>query len=211
MDLYTLEQLNSLSGVTDIHRLSLKLLLDYYEHNLMPYVYEFEIPNNPSIILTFPKAQFCHLLAIEKIMTLHNQNNKNVKQYKGIRGYQNIQNQKITLDIFRKKPHMSIFSKNENKFIYFHLLHKLIEKPKLINYDQTKVTPSTRIDADFVFYDVMSDNYIHLGVVRTGISGNNYVPRSWFIEPKGEPFIDKFVKRQDQIIFTKISKYGATV
>lgn len=196
-----MDELCSLSGESDIHKLSLKLLQDYYKTNLMPYTYEFELPGDTTIKLNFPKAQFCHLLAIEKIMTLQGKKMKNVKNYKGLKGYNNIENLLLTLDNLNTKPHKSYFRKSENKFLYFHLLHKLIEKPILLDFDQSKVNPSTFIQADLLFYDVMSENYIHLGVINPKKSENNYVPCSFFVEPKGSPCIDKYTDGQAEIIF----------
>lgn len=195
-----------LSGVADIHKLSLKLLQDYYKVHLMPYTYKFELSGQTTINLNFPKAQFCHLLAIEKIMTLQYTQTKHAKKYKGTKGYENIENLILTFDSLNKGLHRSYFRRNENKFLFFHLLHKLIEKPVLIDYEPSIVNPSSKIEADFVFYDVISDNYIHLGVVRKNKFANEYVPRSWFIQPKGDKFIDKFVNGQNQINFKKMQK-----
>jgi hypothetical protein len=204
--IYKIDELCGLSDVADIHKLSLKLLQDYYKIHLMPYNYKFELPGEKTINLSFPKAQFCHLLAIEKIMTLQSKNKKNAKNYKGLRGYESIENLTITFDTLKKGPHRSFFIRNENKFVHFHLLHKLIERPTIINYDSSIVTPSTRIEADFVFYDVVSGSYIHLGVVKQNNSLNQYVPRSLFVESKGSKHVDKFVKGQALVNFEKKHK-----
>ncbi|OTX40469.1 hypothetical protein BK709_19580 [Bacillus thuringiensis serovar shandongiensis] len=206
-----MNELCSLPGEADINRLSLKLLQDYYQHNLTPYSYEFELPGNATVNVSFPPAQFCHLLAIEKIMTLEYTNTRRSKHYKGLRGYNNIEQLNLTLNNLNQTPQRPHFRRNENKFLYFHLMHKVIEKPILIDYDPAKVTPTSRIDADFLFHDVLSDTYLHLGVVKKNNSINDYVPRSWFIQPKGDIHIDKFINGQTQIAFKTLHKKEITL
>jgi hypothetical protein len=203
---YTIDSLDALPHAADIRQLSLKLLLEYYEQKLSPYIYQYEVPGKPTIELTFPKAQFCHLLAIEKIMTANKQMRRNSKNYRGILGYENIKNNIITFEIFRNKPYRGTFFRNKNKFTYFHLLPKVIENPILIDFDSSKVDPSTKISADLVFYNVVSGDYLHLAVVKTEEAGNRYRPRSWFIQSKSDPHIDKFIVDQQKITISKISK-----
>jgi hypothetical protein len=207
MVMHTVDTLALVSESIKINEISLKLLLDYYEFHLTPYIFKFEVEQMPTIELTFPPAQFCHLLGIEKIMAAGRKHFKDAKEYKGLLGYEKIKNGTLTLETLKKQPHKEFFGKNKRKFTHFHLIPDLLESPELIKFDRSKVNPPTEIEADIVFYNQITNYYLHLGVVKTNEKGNRFVPKSFFVHSKsGASDADRFVVNQDQIKLTQMTK-----
>ncbi|WP_162932899.1 PBECR4 domain-containing protein [Brevibacillus laterosporus] len=205
--MHTVNSLASVNESVKISEISLELLLNYYEFSLTPYIFKYEVEGMPTIELTFPPAQFCHLLAIEKIMTANRKNFKNAREYRGLLGYEKIKNCSITLETLKKPPYNEQFGRNKRKFTNFHLIPNLLEQPELIKFDGSKVNPSTEIRADIVFYNQITNYYLHLGIIKTKEEGNKFVAKSFFVHSKsGTSDGNKFIVNQEKIIITKIIK-----
>ena len=65
---FTKEELYNQTINAPIDRLSLSLLLEYYEYYLMPFEFTYDLENSEKINVFFSKENFCHLIGIEKII-----------------------------------------------------------------------------------------------------------------------------------------------
>lgn len=211
----TCEQLYNATIKPDITDLSLDLLREYYETYLHPYIYKFEIKNeraksSRTIELRFDKENFCHLLAVEKIMK-YTVNKDDLKQYKGEAGWNNIVNGTITLNLLKKKETKKRFNDNKAKYVFFYLIPKLIESPKAVLYDASKVDGNTQIDCEILFYNNVQKAYVHLGIEFNEKAGY-YRPRTFFVEkitPKKNG--TKYIEHQTEITVTRLDKVEITV
>ena len=193
-------ELRNLSIKPRINDISLKILSEYYEMFLYPFIYNYHVQTpdgNKEIELRFELEKFCHLLGIESIVkysvphsVLHN--------YKGKDGWNNIVN--LRLDIQHlKKINNRKFKNVKAKYVYFYLIPGLIENPMAVNYDINKVEPETRIECEILFYsNVKGDNaIIHLGIQKS--NAGYYFPRTFFVEKVSNLEDDIYIKRQEKI------------
>lgn len=204
--MHTIDSLYNLTLSPRINDISLKLLKDYYEAYLSPYVYTYQTKNlseNNSFSVMLSQENFCHLLGIEKIHKYH-VNKKDLYQYSGIPGWNNIDAGIITFDSMRSLNFKG-FKDNKYKYIYFYCLPRLLEKPLAIKFDplvyiSNGTDRKTNLSFDIVFYDTYDHAYVHLGLIKNEITGY-YCPQSLFVEK--EKTVDPYIDNQQNIIVTK--------
>ena len=195
--MYTAIQLENLKVKPKINDISLKVLSEYYEIFLHPFIYHYHIDGRKEIKLKFDLDKFCHLLGVESIVK-NTISKRDLHKYKGEEGWKNIQN--LTIDI----PHLKAINKKhfkdvKAKYVYFYLIPKLIEKPKAVNYNVNNVDGKTSIECEILFYsDVKGDNaIIHLGIEKDNYG--YYFPRTFFVEKVSKKDDDIYVKNQEVI------------
>lgn len=202
-DLYKAEELKTLAIKPKINDISLKVLQDYYQMFLMPFVYTYYVAIGDDVRefkLRFDSDKFCHLLGIESIAKYHVKHNK-LNQYRGTNGWKNI-NQSI-IDF----KHLKLLNKNKfqsvkAKFVYFYLIPELIEEPLAVLFDGKKINPPVSIESEMLFYSKYDNAVIHLGidVDDEGI----YFPRTFFVEKLGNANVDDiYIVNQTKIEVVK--------
>ena len=201
--MYTALELRTLNIKPRINDISLKILSEYYQMFLAPFIYNYHIVSKTEekyIKLNFELENFCHLLGIESTVKnsvpfreLHN--------YRGKDGWNNVYNQVIDIRHL-KRINRSKFNNIKAKYVYFYLLPNLIESPLCVNYDIRNVNKSTNIDCEILFYSkVDNDNAIfHLGIQED--NSGKYFPKTFFIEKVSNTGDDVFVANQQKITVT---------
>ena len=201
--MYTALELRTLNIKPRINDISLKILSEYYQMFLAPFIYNYHIVSNieeKDIKLCFELENFCHLLGIEStvknsipFIELHN--------YRGKDGWNNILNEIIDIRHLKNINKVK-FNNVKAKYVYFYLLPCLIEKPSSVNYDIKNVNKSTTIDCEILFYSkVENDNaIIHLGIEKN--NSGTYFPKTFFIEKVSSSEDDAFVSNQQKITVT---------
>ena len=89
--MYSAIELKALSIKPRINDISLKVLSEYYEMFLYPFIYHYHrksIDEEKDIELRFEKENFCHLLGIESIVK-YSVPMRNLHNYKGENGWDN--------------------------------------------------------------------------------------------------------------------------
>ncbi|MFF3925489.1 PBECR4 domain-containing protein [Paenibacillus lactis] len=122
--------LSTLSTKPRIDQISLELLRQYYERNLEPNIFIFELDNGIIVNLDFNKEHLCHLLGIEK-MARGAVKYKERYNYFGIAGYNNIRNGIITIQHL-KDLNKGRFNFIKDKLIFFYLLPYIVDSPRNI-------------------------------------------------------------------------------
>ena len=204
--MHTIDSLYKLTLSPKINDISLKLLKDYYEAYLSPYIFTYQttdLSKNISFSVMLSPENFCHLLGIEKIHRFH-VNKKYLYQYYGISGWNNIDTGIITFDSM-KTLNPKGFNDNKYKYIYFYSLPRLLENPLAIKFDpiiykSNGINRRTNLSFDIVFYDVYDHAFVHLGLIKNETTGY-YVPQSLFVEK--EKKVDPYTDNQQTIIVSK--------
>ncbi|AMO87250.1 hypothetical protein B857_01940 [Solibacillus isronensis B3W22] len=208
-----IQDLFDLENNPRINDISLILLADFYKIYLNPYGYHYNIvdnsqekPKSYNIELRFDTENFCHLLAIEKIMK-RVKNKEEIKSFKSELGWQNVLNGTITLTSLREKATKGIFNSNKDKYIFFYLLPRIIEAPKGVLFDQERVEDgTTRINCEILFYDKYHNAMVHLGIKYDEELGY-HIPQTFFVERvTANKNGLKYVGNQQIITVTKINK-----
>ena len=193
-------ELRDLSIKPKINDISLKILSEFYEIFLYPFIYNYHIETqegNKDIELRFELDKFCHLLGMESIVK-YSVPYKELHNYKGQGGWDNVVN--LSIDIQHlKNINKRRFKNVKAKYVYFYLIPRLIENPMAVNYDVNKVEPKTKIECEILFYsNVKNDNaIIHLGIEKS--EEGYYFPRTFFVEKVSEKEEDIYIKKQEEI------------
>ena len=193
-------ELRNLSIKPKINDISLKILSEYYEMYLYPYIFIYHIKTtdeDKDIKLRFNLDKFCHLLGLESIVKYSIPINK-LHNYKGQTGWNNVVN--LSIDIQHlKNINKRKFMNVKAKYVYFYLIPKLIENPIAVNYDILNVEPKTNIDCEILFYsNVENDNaIIHLGLEKD--SDEYYFPKTFFVEKVSKKEDDIYIRKQQEI------------
>lgn len=193
-------KLRDLSIKPKINDISLKILSEFYEIFLYPFIYNYHIETqegNKDIELRFELDKFCHLLGMESIVK-YSVPYKELYNYKGQGGWDNVVN--LSIDIQHlKNINKRRFKNVKAKYVYFYLIPRLIENPMAVDYDVNKVEPKTKIECEILFYsNVKNDNaIIHLGIEKS--EEGYYFPRTFFVEKVSEKEEDIYIKKQEEI------------
>lgn len=202
--MYSCMELKSLTINPRINNISLDLLREYYEMFLYPFEYHYSIRDNKEqyeIKLRFDKENLSHLLGLESIVK-NNLNRKEIKKYKGVQGWDNIKNGDITINSL-KSINKKRFKDGKNKLVFFYLLPRLIESPKAIYFDNSKVNPQTKIQSKILFFNDYDRSILHLGI-EPNDENTYYVPRTFFIERITDTNSGtKYIKDQQMIELNK--------
>lgn len=204
----TCESLYKCTKNPRINEISLDLLLSYYEKYLMPFIYRYNIKNESgidfNIELRFDKRNFCHLLGIESIVK-YTVNRDEIINYKSEKGWERIKSGELNFTELKGKNKRG-FNDCKSKYVFFYLIPKIIDQPKAVIYDKTKVQGGTRIDCKMIFYDQLQNSYVHLAL-EYDEELNYYIARSFLIEKITEKNTGKkFIDNQDEIIVSKIEE-----
>lgn len=203
----TCDELYNLTENPKINSISLNLLREYYEKYLNCSSFQYEVIDTSkdetfTIQLNFYPENFCHLFGIETILK-QSINYKDLHNYKGQLGWNNIQNG--TLDFkFLKEKNKKQFLNNKSRFVFFYLVPKLLEMPKGVIFDSSKVRGNSFINCKLLFFDKLQNAYVQIGIVKNE-SLNCYVPQTFLIE-KITQFNDglKYIGDQQKITVNKI-------
>lgn len=185
MQLATIQDYQQNQKPLDDGSFSLIDLLNFYKDNLSGKTYIFTCEDNLTITLKFNPDNFCHLL----FGTVFD-NEK--KFYAGITGYQRISNEITKIENLPKY----LKKKVSNRGASLILLNKLLNKPKLILFNQhlvqnTKIKElETSIKAKYLLYFQTTDG-TNLHLFINSYSKNVFVPISFF--PNST---DNYIKNQ---------------
>lgn len=198
--MYSAAELKELTLKPRINDISLKVLSEYYEMFLNPFIYHYrvrDIDGERAFELRFECENFCHLLGIETTAKYHVPR-KDLHNYKGIKGWNNVVNKVIDIPHL-KKLNKSKFASMKAKYVYFYLLPNLIEHPMAVSYDKSSVGTATNIECEILFFSkVEGDNaIIHLGLEKT--DANYYIPRTFFVEKVADISEDIYINQQIEI------------
>lgn len=199
--MYRAVELRRLREKPRISDISLKVLSEYYESYLNPFIYHYQIINqnqsNQNIELRFNSENFCHLLGVESIAK-NSVKSSELCQYRGIRGWKNIKSGRISMKHL-KQLNLKKFKSVKAKYVYFYLLPTLLEHPLGVRYNREKVVPPTRIECELLFYSLFENAVIHLGIEKDS-SEPYYIPRTFFVEKLSEDAgEDIYIRNQEKV------------
>ena len=198
--MYSAAELKDLSMKPRINDISLKVLSEYYEMYLYPFIYHYHVrvdSQEKEIELRFEKENFCHLLGIEStvkyavpIKQLHN--------YRGQAGWNNVINEVFDIQSL-KQINKKKFNNMKAKYVYFYLLPALVASPLAVKYDIKRVNPKTTIDCEILFYSQVKDDtaIIHLGLEKH--EQGHYFPKTFFMERVSQKEQDIYIRQQEPI------------
>lgn len=201
--LYKAEELRGLDVKPRINDIDLKVLQEYYEMYLNPFIYQYDISDDndsSSIELRFDEENFCHLIGIESIVKFA-VSKKDLHNYKGKDGWDNIKNSGLSFKDL-KKYNKNKFKSVKAKFVYFYLVPEIIEKPIAVEFKNEDVDPPTRIDCDILFYTQDENAVVHLGIKKDDDLGY-YIPKTFFVEKLNNDGIDIYIDKQKKIVASK--------
>lgn len=178
-------------------KISLKLLLDYYEAYLHPFKYCYKFPDGSVIDLRFEKKRLCHLLGIETIAKKRYTSYSQLKRYKGDHGYRRIENGEIDFDHLRNLS-SSAYNSVKDKVLYFYQIPHIVLSPDAIF--RFKKISSSNIVCEIMIYNLKHGVCAHLGIEKDD-SGEFYYPRSFWVE-RNESL--KFIQDQDDEILVDV-------
>lgn len=186
-----------------LDQVDLRLLTEYYELYLEPYMYEFELDDGEIITLKFNRDNFCHLIGIHKpAEKKFGRKSPKVADYKGNIGYNRIKENKITKQSL-KALNKGAYKDMRDSIVNFYLIHRMLENPQVVYYTKT-VNRITSVD--FLIYNKESKFYIHLGIIKQK-KQNHYAPSTLLIELITEQSTGtKFIEGQTAVNITKIKK-----
>lgn len=190
-----------------INQIDLPLLQEFYESQLMPYTYAFEISSGDRIILKFEPHRFCHLLGIESVVekSLHWSKRKD---YKGTPGWDKIKDGTLNFQHLKKVGGKKAFNSKKDKMVFFYLLPKLLESTNtIIKFNKV---PGSNVECELLLYNQLEGVYLHLGIEKED-DGKSYYPRTFFIERitannSGTRFIDGQSDTNTVVSFEKIGE-----
>lgn len=190
----SIHNLAALTNKTKIHEISLKLLVDYYSHYILPNNYHYELDDGQSILVKPHKRNFPHLLSMEKIAaSRYGFGNNKLYQFKGKDGYKGADKEKI--DFIRLKSlGRTKFEENEDKFVFFHFIHKILESPTAVKYIVKKGT----VQLDFVFFNEYDKAIVQLGLVKEA-NEPYYVPTMFVARYMSAPNARNYINDQTAI------------
>lgn len=200
--MYTAVELKDLKMKPRINDIDLKILADYYELYLHPFIYQYSIKTNAGrkeIELRFNYENFCHLLGLETVAK-DSTPYKNLHNFRGLDGWDNV-NRSIIDIAYLKRLNKRKFQNIKAKLVYFYLLPELLANPLAVNFNNMNVKPPTRIDCEIMFYSkVKNDNaIIHLGIKKDESLGY-FIPKTFFVEKVSEKRDDVYLARQEEIV-----------
>ncbi|MGG0825163.1 PBECR4 domain-containing protein [Paenibacillus turicensis] len=197
------ETLFKLTSKPRIDQISLKLLQQYYEQYLEPYIFIFRLDNGETIHLEFHKKHLCHLLGIERIAK-GSVKSKDLHKYSGIEGFRNIQNGIITKEHL-KRLNKGKFNSAKDKLIFFYLLPSIIDSPQIL-LDFVARDVHSLIQAKLLAYVSTEQAYVHLGIDQDHIN-MRFFPRTYLIERITQTSDGtKFIKDQSPLKVVKTDK-----
>lgn len=205
--MYRPEELRNLAIKPKINDISLKVLQDYYNRYLVPFVYTYEIigeENYKEFCLRFDRDKLCHLLGIESIARGHVKY-RDLCEYRGLEGWKNIDSEVIDFKKL-KSLNKNKFQSVKAKFVYFYLVPDLIEHPLAVRFDKNKVNPPVRIESEILFYSTYDNAVIHLGISKDD-GDKFYFPRTFFVEKLGNDKLeDVYIVNQEKITVKKAQR-----
>ncbi|KOP65918.1 hypothetical protein AMS62_12240 [Bacillus sp. FJAT-18019] len=195
--------LSNLSTKPKIDEISIELLRQYYERDLEPYIFIFELDNGIVVNLDFNKEHLCHLLGIEK-MAKGTVRYKELYKYSGLAGYNNIQNGTITIQHL-KALNKGRFNFIKDKLIFFYLLPFIVDSPEIL-LDFVTSNGKSLIEAKLLAYMTTEEAYVHLGIDEDDDS-NWFFPKTYLIERINETSDGtKFIKGKSPFKVIKAQK-----
>jgi hypothetical protein len=199
--------LSSLTKKPRIDEISLELLRQYYERDLEPYIFIFELDNGIVVNLAFNKEHLCHLLGIEK-MAKGAVKYKERYKYFGHEGYNNIQNGTITIKHL-KDLNKGRFNFIKDKLIFFYLLPYIVDSPEIL-LDFVTSEDDSLIEAKLLAYMSTEEAYVHLGIDEDDES-KRFFPKTYLIERINETSDGtKFIKGKSPFKVVQAQKISRT-
>lgn len=185
------EEYANFSGIPTADQLTLKLVLEYYDAYIEPYIYTYIVKDEDNINLKFSYANFSHLIGLHYAANAkYGRSSDKAKPFKGYLGYKNVKDgqidkQKIKSIYPEKNEHYKDMTK---KMRFFNNLHKVLESPSAVYYNKDKndKKKNNDIDCDVILYKEINNQYIHVGLDK---DGEKYVAKTFLIEP-GPTFIE---------------------
>jgi len=193
---FNLERIGYLKsqGLTpELNEISLQVLQEYFEQEILPYKYTYHCNYNLSIDLSIKTSNFCHLI----FGTVEDKVSKGVlHKYVGQSGYDYIKSGQVTMDNIPVK--IKQYAKLKLKaFIY---LSNLLDNAKVIHFNPILTT--TIIKSDFVLYR----NYKNLNLnlfLRTLNRKTNLLSGISFISSDNDYYIKDQLKFDTNSIVKK--------
>lgn len=208
MRILELADLTTFPSRTMRQQITVSLLAEYYETQLHPTYYNFELSNGVTIQLDFHKEKFCHLIGIGQIAEKRfPSNDPRLFMHKGKRGFQRAKNGNIKLR-YLKNLHQHEYAKQEKKFLFFHFLHTMMESGnlKVANYS---VIANSKITCDFMFHDTYDNALLHLGIENDPDTGMFY-PKTFFPMYLTDPNFDKYIDSNNIVDIIEVTKTPRT-
>jgi hypothetical protein len=209
MPILTLNDLAVHTNRTSNRKVSMSLLSQFYETYLFSNYYDFELTNGNTIRIDFHKKNFCHLIGIEQIAEEHfRPNDPKLFMHKGLGGFKRAKSGKLEFSYLRNLHQYEYEYQEKHKFYHFHFLHTMMDSGnlKLVNY--TTVANST-IKCDFMFHDTYDNALLHLGVEKSGSTGN-FFPKTFFARYLTDADVDMYIKPQTPVGIEQLKKVART-
>ncbi|UOR14176.1 PBECR4 domain-containing protein [Halobacillus amylolyticus] len=200
--------LHKLSEKPNISKISMKLLLEYYEEYLKPYSFTYELEDGQVIDLNFEKEHFCHLIGVETVAKNVYRNEAVLKRYKGELGYRRIDDGEITFQHLKNLKHRrsgkSKFKSIKDKLIFFYLIPHALESSEVIL--EYKIIHNA-IKCKMLIYDITHGVCVNIGVDEDEDTPGYHFMRTFLIERITQNNDGlKFVSGQPSVFVKKITK-----
>lgn len=176
---HTVKGLYELKQKPNLSKISLELLLKYYEQYLKPYRFTYTLSNGRTVNLTFEDEKFCHLLGIETVaIKKYKRKSHLTSPYKSVKGYRRIKEGKLTFKSL-KQLEPNGFKSIKDKIIFFYLIPHILESPEII-IDYVQDPSVSLVNCKLMIFELLHGVYVHLGIEIE--KGNAYFPRTFLVE-----------------------------
>jgi hypothetical protein len=189
----TIDDLNNNQSIANIKEVSLSLITDYYEKELMSLEFSYLLRSGKTLTIAFEKSHFAHLIGLQYV--------SNTSHYKGMSAWNGIRDGSFTLDKL-KETNKHGYSTVEDRIRFFPLLKKALFNPFACIYEATNIENSSnksQLVCDFIIYDEIDNRYIHLGISKYHPSSLRCFPRSFFTQDS-----NAYIKNQIPLAIEKV-------
>ncbi|MEL6117850.1 PBECR4 domain-containing protein [Photobacterium sp. SP02] len=208
--MFTVQSLHTTKQKPFIDKISLKLLLDYYDTYLAPYEYTYELTDGQTertIRLHFDPHRLCHLLGVETVAKAkYSRSVRKRAEYKGHEGYRRIKDGRIDFDHLKNlsKGAKTAFKNIKDKLIFFYLVPYVMESTEImVKFEQVE---NSDIQCEILIFDFHHNTIVHVGIEKENQT-DYYFPRTFLVERITDTKNGKkFIQGQDKIYVNTITK-----
>lgn len=170
---------------------------------IYPYTWVYEYGDGIIYEVSFETSDLMHLLSLNHLNKYVMMKNKKIKGLGSI-CYEDLKKKKITDEKIAKTKKKRLI---QRKIHNFNKLKNLLDDIKTQHFYFNKDQVPSRISAEYMLYNSLSNIHCHFGVTETrkkkGRVPKSYSPITWFIE---EDRPDMYIKGQEEAVLKSIIK-----
>lgn len=161
----------------------------YYEFELVPFEFNYELEDGTNINLRFKKEDFCHLVGIHYFAP----EDKLKHEYRSHLGYSKIENNEITINTLSSNK--GAWGKHKERILNFIHVKEVLVDPKILLFNANVVSGGCNIKCTFVLSKPKNNVVLNLAIdVKT--NGKYYYPVTFLVTLGSTK--DKFIRGQKQ-------------